>query len=67
MKFDDLLKKVGEFGPYQIWNYAFMCVPGITIGSFMILNVVILGVPNHRLVIFFLTYQIGISPDVRPW
>ena len=51
MKFDDLLRNVGEFGPYQRRVYSFMCVPAITIGSFMILNVVILGVPDHRSVI----------------
>ena len=50
MKFDDLLRDVGEFGSFQKRVYAFMCVPAVTIGSFMILNVVILGVPEHRYV-----------------
>ena len=55
MKFDDLLRDVGEFGSFQRRVYALMCVPAVTIGSFMILNVVILGVPEHRFVYALIT------------
>ena len=51
MKFDDLLHEVGEFGTYQKWVYLFVCIPGLSVGAVMLLNVIILGTPEHRYVI----------------
>ena len=51
MKFDDLLREVGEFGPYQKWVYFVTCLPNINVGAFMLLNVIVFDVPEHRLVL----------------
>lgn len=48
MKFDDILKEVGEFGRYQKWVSFFTCLPVIHIGALILLNVIIFGVPEHR-------------------
>lgn len=48
MKFDDLLRELGEFGPYQKWVYFFTCVPALSVGACMLLNVIVFGVPDHR-------------------
>ena len=48
MKFDDLLLEVGEFGSYQKWVYLFVCIPGLSVGAVILLNVIVLGIPDHR-------------------
>ena len=48
MKFDDLLREVGEFGRYQKWVYFWSCLPAVSVGAFMLLNVIVFGVPEHR-------------------
>ena len=48
MKFDDLLREVGEFGRYQKWVYFWSCLPAVSVGGFMLLNVIVFGVPDHR-------------------
>ena len=48
MKFDDILKEIGEFGTYQKWVTLVTCVPALHVGAMILLNVVIFGVPDHR-------------------
>ncbi|XP_060551322.1 organic cation transporter protein-like [Ruditapes philippinarum] len=48
MKFDDVLKKIGEFGTYQKVLYVVVCLPAINCGILMLISVFALGVPKHR-------------------
>ncbi|XP_067675163.1 organic cation transporter protein-like [Haliotis asinina] len=49
MKFDDLLRTIGEFGPYQRRLYVLLCLPAISIAIQSISLVVFLfAVPEHR-------------------
>lgn len=48
MKFDDVLLKLGEFGPYQKRLYFLLCIPAISVGCYMLNLVIILETPNHR-------------------
>ncbi|XP_048239779.1 organic cation transporter protein-like [Haliotis rufescens] len=49
MKFDDVLRQLGEFGPYQKWLYLFLCLPAIPQSLQVIQAVVFLfAVPEHR-------------------
>ena len=48
MKFDDLLLEVGEFGSYQKRVHLFVCIPGLSVGAVILLNVIVLGIPDHR-------------------
>ncbi|KAK6169202.1 hypothetical protein SNE40_020298 [Patella caerulea] len=48
MKFDDVLKYLGEFGLYQKRIYFLVCLPALANGLFIILTVFILAIPEHR-------------------
>ncbi|XP_022286350.2 organic cation transporter protein-like [Crassostrea virginica] len=48
MKFDDVLLKLGEFGPYQKRLYFLLCIPAISVGCYMLNLVIILETPQHR-------------------
>ncbi|XP_061175966.1 organic cation transporter protein-like [Saccostrea echinata] len=48
MKFDDILLKLGEFGPYQKRLYFLLCIPAISVGCYMLNLVIILETPGHR-------------------
>ncbi|XP_061177443.1 organic cation transporter protein-like [Saccostrea echinata] len=48
MKFDDIFKEIGEFGPYQRRNYAFLIVVYLLTGPIMTLSVFVMGFPEHR-------------------
>ncbi|OWF44987.1 Organic cation transporter protein [Mizuhopecten yessoensis] len=48
MRFDDILKAIGEFGPYQRRIYFFICLPIIFIGISDINNALLLFPPKHR-------------------
>jgi hypothetical protein len=48
MQFDEILTHLGEFGNYQKWLYLLLCFPEINTGIFMLISVVLLGVPKHR-------------------
>ncbi|XP_046545783.1 organic cation transporter protein-like [Haliotis rubra] len=48
MKFEDIVKLLGDFGPYQKRLYFLLCIPTISIGIQTIMTVFTLGVPNHR-------------------
>ena len=48
MKFDDFLIQVGEFGRYQKWVCFLTCLPAMHAGAFVLLNIVVFGVPEHR-------------------
>ncbi|XP_069100986.1 organic cation transporter protein-like [Argopecten irradians] len=48
MRFDDILKAVGEFGPYQRWIFILICLPIIFIGISDVNNALLLYSPKHR-------------------
>ena len=48
MNFDELLKKFGEFGPYQKRIYALLCIISFAPGFHMVASVFLLATPNHR-------------------
>jgi len=48
MRFDDILSKLGEFGAYQKRLYFLLCIPAISVGSFMMMLVIIMASPEHR-------------------
>ena len=50
MKFDDFLKIIGEFGPYQRRTYCLILLPVLLTGMQMMAPVFILDVPSHRFV-----------------
>ncbi|XP_048240250.1 organic cation transporter protein-like [Haliotis rufescens] len=49
MKFEDIVKILGDFGSYQKKLYFLLCIPTISIGMQTIMTVFSLGVPHHRL------------------
>ena len=53
MAFDDILKEIGQFGPFQKRIYILLCYPGLFLSSLMVVNVFLLGIPEHRLVQLF--------------
>jgi hypothetical protein len=50
MKFDDIFKEIGEFGPFQRRNYSLLIVGWMLSGMTMVLSVFVLGLPDHRFV-----------------
>ncbi|XP_052815895.1 organic cation transporter protein-like [Mya arenaria] len=48
MKFDDILRELGEFGFYQKRLYFLLCIPAISVGCYMMMNIVLLYTPEHR-------------------
>lgn len=48
MKFDDIFKEIGEFGPYQRRNYLLLVVGWVLTGPIMVLSVFVMGSPDHR-------------------
>ncbi|XP_061177531.1 organic cation transporter protein-like [Saccostrea echinata] len=48
MKFDDIFKEIGEFGPYQRRNYALLIIGWMITGPIMTFSVFVLGLPDHR-------------------
>lgn len=48
MKFDDILRELGEFGFYQKRLYLLLCIPAISVGCYMMGNIVLLYTPDHR-------------------
>ncbi|XP_062580309.1 solute carrier family 22 member 7-like [Saccostrea cucullata] len=48
MDFDDVLKKIGEFGPYQKRTLALLSVTWIIISPIMIYSVFGIATPDHR-------------------
>lgn len=48
MKFDEILVVLGEFGLYQKRTYILVGLPAINAGVFMMINVFLLGNPDHR-------------------
>ncbi|XP_060600295.1 organic cation transporter protein-like [Ruditapes philippinarum] len=46
--FDDILKEIGEFGPYQKRVYAMLCLPSFILSALLVVQVFLLGTPNHR-------------------
>lgn len=51
MKFDDVFREIGEFGPYQRRNYALLVIGWIITSPIMVLSVFVLATPEHRFVI----------------
>ncbi|XP_078339711.1 organic cation transporter protein-like isoform X3 [Crassostrea virginica] len=48
MKFDDIFKEIGEFGPYQRRNYVVLMFGWMITGPIMVLSVFVMGNPGHR-------------------
>ncbi|XP_063404776.1 organic cation transporter protein-like [Mytilus trossulus] len=48
MKFDDILKHIGEFGYYQKRLYLLLCLPAISTGCFMMMLIFVMHAPDHR-------------------
>jgi OCT family organic cation transporter-like MFS transporter 4/5 len=48
MKFDDVLKQIGEFGPYQKRIYLLAVIPAILVGFETFSVVIIFNIPYHR-------------------
>ncbi|WAR08498.1 OCTL-like protein [Mya arenaria] len=48
MKFDEVLRDIGEFGRYQKRIYALLCIPCVSVGSFCMMTIVVLFTPAHR-------------------
>ncbi|KAK6170807.1 hypothetical protein SNE40_019111 [Patella caerulea] len=48
MRFDSILRHIGEFGPYQKRIYFLVCLPGITHGIRMMITAFMQFVPEHR-------------------
>lgn len=48
MKFDDILKRLGEFGPYQRRIYFLLCLPAISCALHKLVWVFVGAVPPHR-------------------
>ncbi|XP_067657418.1 organic cation transporter protein-like [Haliotis asinina] len=64
MKFDEILKEVGEFGPYQRRVYFLVCLACITSAFQTMLPVFILDMPEYRCKIYSMpndTYKIQSS------
>ncbi|XP_046325540.2 organic cation transporter protein-like isoform X2 [Haliotis rufescens] len=48
MKFEDIVKLLGDFGPYQKRLYFLLCIPVISTGVQIMMLVFTLGVPDYR-------------------
>ncbi|KAJ8315874.1 hypothetical protein KUTeg_008024 [Tegillarca granosa] len=48
MRFDDILRHIGEFGPYQKRLYFILCIPMISSGFHAVISVFLTGTPDHR-------------------
>jgi len=46
--FDDILKVIGQFGPYQKRVYVLLCLPSFLLAPLLVFQVFILAVPAHR-------------------
>jgi len=44
---DDILRDIGEFGPYQKRVYGLLCLPCILVSALSFLQVFLLAVPEH--------------------
>ena len=50
MAFEDILQEIGQFGTYQKRIYILLCYPALFLSGLMVVNVFLLGIPEHRLV-----------------
>ncbi|XP_021380019.1 organic cation transporter protein-like isoform X2 [Mizuhopecten yessoensis] len=48
MKFDDILKTIGEFGKYQKILYLLLCLVSVSAALHMVISVFLMGTPTHR-------------------
>ncbi|XP_060068369.1 organic cation transporter protein-like, partial [Ylistrum balloti] len=48
MNFDEIIETIGSFGKYQKIQVVLLCLPHIHAGIFMVISVILLGVPEHR-------------------
>ncbi|XP_033740181.1 organic cation transporter protein-like [Pecten maximus] len=48
MKFDDILKTIGEFGKYQKILYFLLCMCSVSAALHMVISVFLMGTPTHR-------------------
>lgn len=63
--FDGLVEQLGEFGPFQRWLYAFLCLPSAAMAIGVYASVFLEFVPNHRcqLPLDCFDGQIVVGPD----
>ncbi|XP_063954422.1 organic cation transporter protein-like [Lytechinus pictus] len=47
MKFDDILKEIGEFGKYQRWVYAMVCIIALPVAAHQMAQVFLAGASDH--------------------
>ncbi|XP_030850525.1 organic cation transporter protein [Strongylocentrotus purpuratus] len=47
MKFDDILGEIGEFGKYQRWVYAMVCIIALPVASHQMAQVFLAGASDH--------------------
>lgn len=48
MTFDKILVDIGEFGPFQKRIYALVCLPSFILAALLVVQVFLLGTPEHR-------------------
>ncbi|KAL4232991.1 hypothetical protein ACF0H5_007677 [Mactra antiquata] len=48
VQFDEILTRIGDFGFYQKRTYALLSLPAISVGSFMMMVIVVMYTPEHR-------------------
>ncbi|XP_047650593.1 solute carrier family 22 member 7 isoform X3 [Phacochoerus africanus] len=48
MAFEELLDKVGGFGPFQLWNVALLALPRVLLPMHFLLPIFLTAVPAHR-------------------
>lgn len=48
MTFDKILVDIGEFGPFQKRIYALVCLPSLILAALLVVQVFLLGTPEHR-------------------
>nr|XP_015092904.1 solute carrier family 22 member 7 isoform X1 [Vicugna pacos] len=48
MGFEELLDKVGGFGPFQLWNVALLALPRVLLPMHFLLPIFLAAVPAHR-------------------
>ena len=54
MKFDDVLREVGDFGTYQRVLFTVLCLPTVFMAMHYMAPVFIMATPDHRFIVILL-------------
>ena len=54
MKFDDVLREVGDFGTYQRVLFTVLCLPTVIMAMHYMAPVFIMATPDHRFIVILL-------------